>query len=134
MRPRFSVRLLLIVFAVLAVVCYVLLARPTLMAERFASAVNNRDYGAAHSLLRDQRFWRRSSFFAIYTPQSATPTSKTVLIYAEVLPREWSDIWSFQRRLIFRVALVDDNDGRHVEWTEDTEMVAHIDGLEVVTR
>ena len=129
MRPRFSIRLALIVICLLAALCYVLFVRPSEVAYEFAEAVNARDYQRASSLLRDD-FWSRRNFFAFFTPGKGSNTSAT-LIYAEVLPRERRDIWSFQRRFIFRVGLKDTSDGRHVEWVEDTQMVAFIDGVDV---
>jgi hypothetical protein len=129
MRPRFSVRLLLVIFAVLAAACYLVFARPTVIAERFVAAVKARDFRVAELLLKPQRFRSGANLIAYYMSPSAEPTTKAVLIYAEVLPREWSDIWSFQRRVIFRVAFHDDTDGRHIEWAEDTRLVAGFDGV-----
>jgi hypothetical protein len=132
MRPRFSVRWLLLAFAVLAAVCYLLFERPTVIAERFVAAVHQRDYATAQALLQRPHLWSGGESFALYVPRSREKSARTVLMYAEVLPREWSDIWRFQRRVIFRAALQDDSDGRHIEWSEDTQMVAHVGGLEVV--
>jgi hypothetical protein len=129
MRPRFSIRLLLVVITASATLCYVLFVRPTVLAQRFVDAVNERDYQTARSLLRSD-FYSFRDFFAFYIPGKRSDRS-AALIYAEVLPREWGDLWSFQRRFIFRVGLQDDSDGRHIEWTEDTEMVAFIDGVDV---
>jgi hypothetical protein len=131
MRPRFSVRLLLVIVALLAAACYVLLVRPSVIAARFVTAVNNRDYRLAESLLKP-KFPTGVNLVAHYTAPSPNPQIKTVLIYAEVMPREWSDIWLFQRRVIFRAALHDDTEGRHVEWVEDTRLVAGVDGVRIV--
>jgi hypothetical protein len=133
MRPRFSIRVLLVVFAVLATVCYVLFARPTVIAERFVTAVMGRDYRAAQSLIQYRDVRSLEVVFGVNNSLGRRSTTRIVLIYAEVLPREWTDLWSFQRRVIFRVALEDDSEGRHTEWTEDTRLVAGPRGLEVVT-
>jgi hypothetical protein len=130
MRPRFSVRVLLVVCAVLAIACYLLFARPTAIAEQFVAAVNARDFHVAESLLKPQPFRSGKSLIEYYTSPSPNPATKAVLIYAEVLPREWNDIWSFQRRVIFRVAFHDDTGGRHVEWAEDTRLVASFGGVQ----
>jgi hypothetical protein len=132
MRLRFSVRLVLVVVAILAAVCYQLFARPTVHAEQFVSAVMGRDYRVAQSLMRSRSYRSPDSFFGIGTPFGRRATTRVVFIYAEMLPREWSDLWSFQRRVIFRVALEDDSEGRLTAWTEDTRLVAGPGGLEVL--
>jgi hypothetical protein len=47
MRPRFSLRTLLVLTAVAAIVLTVLVTLPTLHARRFARAINNRDFATA---------------------------------------------------------------------------------------
>jgi hypothetical protein len=133
MRPRFSVRVLLAGVALLAAGCYLLLVRPSLLAERFVAAVNARDFRVAEALLKPQQFRSGANLIAYYTSPPPDPRTKIVLIYAEVLPREWSDIWSFRRRVIFRVAFHDDANGRHIEWAEDTRLVAGFDGVRTVS-
>jgi hypothetical protein len=86
------------------------------------NAINKRDYYAAGSFL--------SEHMSLDLLRPVSGRSITFL-YAEVLPREWRDIWSFQRRFIFRVGFKDTTNGRHVEWIEDTQMVAFIDGVAV---
>jgi hypothetical protein len=124
MRPRFTIRWLLVLVAALATLCYVLFVRPTVMAYRFVEAIEQRDYSAAKVLLHSNR------------PNRITPpledTESINFAYAEVLPREWSDIWALQRRLILRIRRQDDDDGRHIEWTEDWDVVARVNRLEVV--
>jgi hypothetical protein len=124
MRPRFTIRWLLVLVAALATLCYVLFVRPTVMAYRFVEAIEQRDYSAAKVLLHS------------YRPNRITPpledTESINFAYAEVLPREWSDIWALQRRLILRIRRQDDDDGRHIEWTEDWDVVARVNRLEVV--
>jgi hypothetical protein len=129
MRPRFSVRVLLVVVSVLAFVCYLLLVRPSVLADQFVAAVNQRDFMAANSLLlhRSSRLNEKFTEFETVAPDS----KRIAFIYAEVLPREWRDIRSCQRRLIFRVGIHDDSNGRHIEWVEDTPMLARWDGLHV---
>jgi hypothetical protein len=131
MRPRFSIRLLLLLIAVVAATCYVLLVRPTEIAKRFVAAVNERDHLAAKSLLPKRDFWSGRDFIAISNPPSKSEPTRIVSVYAEILPRDWSDIWSFQRRVIFRAGFHDDRDGRHIEWTEDTQLVARFNGLKM---
>ena len=132
MRPRFSVRLLLLFITVLAATCYVLLVRPTVIAKRFVAAVNERNQLAAQSLLPNRDFWIGREFLAISNPPEKDETARLVFVYAEVLPREWNDICAFQRRIIFRASFHDDRNGRHIEWTEDTQLVAHFNGMKEV--
>jgi hypothetical protein len=121
-KPRFSLRLVFFAFTLSAAVLYWCIARPTILANRFVAAVNNHDFASAKALLPD--FW-------LFNPRSgATPPD---MVYAEVFPREWTDLQMFQRRIILRVGRHRDTHGQHVEWTEDTDMVARPQGLEVET-
>lgn len=125
MRPRFSIRLLLVVVALLAVALYILFVRPTTVAERFVDAVNERDFDTARSLLIDQDFW-------LFRDDPTSVPKSVQRVYAEIVPREWSDIWSLQRRILLRVIHQDRSNGRRVDWTEDTDVVAYINGVEVI--
>jgi hypothetical protein len=116
MRPRFSMRLMLIAFVMLAVLLYVLVVRPTSLAARFVSAVSSERYETAEGLLSNPEDWSR----IINQPGP----SHVDRIYAEMMPREWPDVWKCQRRLIVRVARHQTDQYRHVEWTEDTELIA----------
>jgi hypothetical protein len=124
-RLRFSIRWLLVLIAATAALCYVLFVRPTVMAHRFVEAVKHRDYATARGLLRLDNYR-----YGILPPLSDTESIS--FAYAEVLPQEWSDIWSLQRRLILRIRHQDDSDGRHLEFTEDWDVVAHVRTLELV--
>ena len=124
MRMRFSIRLLLLGVAVLAVVSYGLFVRPTHVAQRFVDAVNRQDLDMAGSLLTDPDVWP-------FNIDSTNVPSSVDRLYAEVLPRERSDIWSFRRRVLLRVIHQDATDGRHVDWTQDFDAVAYLSGVEV---
>lgn len=124
MRLRFSLRLAFVVTAVAAIALYMLYVRPTAIAKRFVTAIEQRDLETAKSCFHDQNLWVFDRGFR--------PTASVDLIYAELLPREWADIWACRRRIIFRVAYHEDTDGRHIEWTQDTDVVAHINGLHAV--
>ena len=122
MRLRFSLRLILVGITLAALALYWLFVRPTQLANRFVAAIKARDYETARSLLHED-FWA-------FPPQ--TPL-RVDFIYAEVRPREWNDIWHLQRRLILRVAChTDESNGQHIEWTDDTDVVARILGLEII--
>jgi hypothetical protein len=120
MRPRFSIRWLLALFAASASVCYVLFVRPTTLAHRFVEAVAERDFDTVESLLGHR--------LAVFK----TDSQSVDRVYAEVMPRDWSDIWALRRRLLLRVSFHEDKDGRHIEWVEDTDLVAHINGVKLV--
>lgn len=122
MKLRFSLRLVLFVFALSAFAMYWCVARPTILANRFATAINGRDFKSAKTLLPD--FW-------LFNRRPNSPPLD--LVYAEVFPREWTDLHMFQRRIIVRVARHRDNHGQHVEWTEDTDIVVRPQGLKIET-
>jgi hypothetical protein len=123
MRLRLSLRLLFIVTTISAMTMYWLFVRPTLLANRFVAAINSRDSEFAKSLLSDNKFWT----FDHHTSQSVSID----VIYddAEVLPREWTDIWACRRRLIMKVAYHQDADFGRLEWTEESVVTAGITGL-----
>jgi hypothetical protein len=123
-RLRFTIRWLLALIAASATLCYVLFVRPTVVAHRFVEAIKQRDYATARSLFRPD-----SDLSGILSPLSGTESIS--FAYAEVLPQEWSDIWALERRLILRIRRQDDRDGRHIEFTEDWDVVAHIRALEL---
>ena len=103
-----------------------LLVRPTAIAKRFVAAVEQHDYATAQSLLRGgNSFW-------VFADEPRTDVASIDHVYVEIVPREWKDVWSCRRRLLLRVARHDDSEGRHIEWTSDTEFVAHINGVEVI--
>jgi len=122
MRPRFSVRLLLLTVALLAIGFYALFVRPTVVADRFVNLIEQGDYDAAYKF-----FWGASP----QTFHEREPNQSVERVYAEVLPREWSDIWTFQRRILLRLHFHDDMGGRHVDWTEDSDIVVRIITTEI---
>jgi hypothetical protein len=118
---RFSLRLVFVAFTLLAAALYWCIVRPTILANRFVAAITAHDYELGMSLLTKKTLWVFD-----HGPQRTAVVDR---IYTEVLPRESTDIWMCQRRIIFRVAYHDDTEGRHVEWTEDTDIVAGPTGL-----
>jgi hypothetical protein len=118
---RFSLRLVFFSVTLVGVAIYWLVARPTILANRFVAAITARDYELATSLLTNKTLW--------VFDHGPGRTAVVDRIYTEVLPREPADIWMCRRRIIFRVAYHDDTEGRLVEWTEDTDVVARPSGL-----
>ena len=114
-------RWLFLIVTLSAVALYVLFVRPTVIAHRFVTDIQSREFDAAYSLFREDQ--------PLVAGGPIVPGASIVLVYAEVLPREWSDILGFQRRILFRVSFRNETNGRLVEWTEDGEVVASVDGL-----
>jgi hypothetical protein len=115
MRLRFSLRLIFVVTTLSAIALYWFVVRPGRLADRFVSAVNGRDYETARRMLPD--FW-------LFKADAVEHTVPIDLVYAEVLPAEWADYRCCQRRIILRVGRHNDSGGAHIEWTEDTDVVA----------
>jgi hypothetical protein len=123
MRLRFSLRLIFIAVTLMAVALYVLVVRPTTMANRFVKAIETRDYNAAKALLLDKNVWvfnHGPKFF-----------SAMGFLYAEVLPRDWGDLFACRRRLIFRVGYRYTDGLYHVDSTTDAEGFAKYNGIEL---
>lgn len=87
-RPRFTMRWLLVGFAVLTVAFYFLFVRPTHVASRFVRAVNEGAVKRATSMIEHgDKTWITSGY-------------ADTTIATELLPREWSDVWHFRRRIV----------------------------------
>jgi hypothetical protein len=95
MRPRFSIRWLLFLFASFALVLAVLFDSQTTTANRFVAAINNKDYGKLEQLpyrgmkLDDRIFELTGKIYSI----------DDAVVSATVEPRSWSDVFKFQRRI-----------------------------------
>src|SRR4051794_20276505 len=90
LRPRFSMRWLLIAVAVLTVLLDVLFVRPTVVANQFAGAIEEHDFERAASLLEGGD---KTSFATNYSARQNT----NIACEPSVSPRAWSDIWHFRR-------------------------------------
>src|SRR6187401_1161925 len=100
MHFRFSLRMVFVALTLTAIVVYTLLVRPTALANRFVSAVKHGDYETAKSLSNDRWIW---DFH--YGDSRAVCVDR---VEADLLPQEWHDIWSCQRRITFQVAYRED--------------------------
>ena len=125
MRLRFSIRWLMVLVAAMALVCYVLFVRPAVLAQRLVNAVHSRDYETAKSLVLNTDAWPLNN-------QSVDGELSVDSAYAEVLPRDWSDIWALRQRLILRVLRRDNSNGRQIRWAEDCDMLARVHGVQIV--
>jgi hypothetical protein len=91
MRPRFSIRRLLILTAVIAAACYWWIARPTIVATCFASTLNRRDYTGAS-------IWCRDETQPSFAERVETGNDEREWYWkATVRPRTWQELWRGQR-------------------------------------
>jgi hypothetical protein len=98
MRPRISLRWLLIVFAIFGIAFYFVFARPTVIAQRFAAAASSQDLRQLTELVSnddDLGFHVFREFWEV------KPTR--VSMRAVVQPLTWNDVASFRRRIEFTV-------------------------------
>ena len=112
---------------VITLVCaglYAGIVRPTSLAQRFVVAVMQHDFDRAGSMLRTRSDWVR-----IARPDGSEKADR---IYAELQPREWGDVWNCRRRIRVTVSRHSEKSGAYVDWTEDSELIARPQGLEVV--
>jgi hypothetical protein len=121
-RIRFGIRLLLVVTAAVAGALYVLYVRPTLVANRFVAAVMRHDNHTAKSLVIGRELRGLNDGIG-----------NVDQVYAEVLPREWEDIRKCQRKVIFRLIEHQEEDGKRVDWIDDTDLVVQFSGVKIAT-
>jgi hypothetical protein len=113
MRPRFSLRWLLIFTAAVAVACYWWIARPTITANRFAAAVEQGEFAAAESMASDSE--TQTLFKTMFStleqlkklaPTNAANSDATLaekfapMIQVKLAPRSWNDLLYSERRLV----------------------------------
>jgi hypothetical protein len=100
-RPRFSLRTLLILTALAAVGCYWWIAPPTYVAERFAKAVNDKDYATAKSMVAvSQRQFSDLWFAVLAAYQQEVADDPTVEV--AMMRRTMQDIYHRERRIEVR--------------------------------
>ena len=84
MRFRFSLRWMLIAFTVLSVFFYVLFIRPTVIANRFVTAIRNGDFETAESLC--------SGTTPHFLTEAIKENRKPVWVGAKLTPRTWGSL------------------------------------------
>src|SRR4051812_25986704 len=107
-RIRFSLRVLFIATSLVATTTYLLLVRPTAVAKRFVAAINKGDFAEARVLLNDQA--------ALEFQNAADRSIDIDRVFAEVAPRDWSDIWRCRRRVTLDVQYRRESEGQRVDW------------------
>jgi hypothetical protein len=96
MRPRFSLKWLLIAFTILGVAFYFAFVRPTVLANKLVNLIDRDEFQLAESLIVEP-----SKPFAFKGFNGAE--SEPVVAEVRLLPRKWRDLWKMQRRLDVRV-------------------------------
>jgi hypothetical protein len=84
MRPRYSIRWLLIAFGILTVVFYLLFVRPTVLAEKLITSTKD----GVHAPLPP----------SLTRNDDMLQNRKWKFKDARLQPREWADVWRFRRR------------------------------------
>ena len=126
MRPRFSLRVILIATATVSILLYLFVVRPTILANRFVMAANAQDMDAVDAFLADKN-WREEEYNSLTRDAAA----RTDHIYATLFPRDWSDWFGCRRRIVLRIARHFDRNEQHAEWTEDVDFVSRATGISV---
>jgi hypothetical protein len=110
MRPRFTIRALLILMAVVAFACYWWVGRPAIFARRFADALARDDVAAADAMCLDpnRRFINRAAYY--FRPRgSVNPNSQgegnlpPIKFAADILPRTWDDLRRGRLRVVLQI-------------------------------
>jgi hypothetical protein len=86
MRPRFSLRWLLILTALTAFACYGWFVRPTVLANQFVTAIDRRDIDSIDSM------WRGAEI-DLSRVEHLNAGNSAWRIRARPVPRTWGDIW-----------------------------------------
>ena len=87
MRPRFSIRWLLLFVTLVAIACGIFIF-PTLRAGQLVSAVNNGDFSELDSLEMMKANWQYKKY-----------SYKDLKTQAVLHPRTWRDVFQFRRRV-----------------------------------
>jgi hypothetical protein len=95
MRPRFSLRRLLLFTALVAAACYWWIARPTNTAKRFVAAVNCGDFAAAQTLFGPG---------PMFHEKWANYMGREIRLESYLAPRSWHDLVHGRRRIDLQYA------------------------------
>jgi hypothetical protein len=88
-RPRISLRWLLIAFTLIAIALYVFFVHPTVRANRFVGRINGGDFGELK---------------AIGLTEKLAVSLEDCEVSAELRPRTWRDVCKFRRKALIHVA------------------------------
>jgi hypothetical protein len=87
-RPRFSLRWLLIAFTLFAVALYVFFVHPTVRANGFVGAIKGGDFGELKALKMHEKL---------------AVSLDDCTVTAELKPRTWRDVYKFRRKALVHV-------------------------------
>jgi hypothetical protein len=114
-RLRFTMRWLLVAFAIATIAFYVLFIRPTIVAERFVRVIGEGDLKqAASMLIGDQQSAGMPHIHDFGSASSAGQLSR----------RTWSDIWHLRRTISVRTSV---NSGDFLHGQPMDERRLHLD-------
>jgi hypothetical protein len=94
MRPRFSLRWLLLALTVFALGLYVLFVHPTVRAQQLVAAINRGDYQTLIDLKMQQAM--QQSYDRAYAFENCDTT-------AELTPRTWPNVYKCCRNVVVHV-------------------------------
>jgi len=114
--PRYSLKSLLVAMTITALVCYWMLL-PTMNAQRFVRALQEKDYGTAESQFRSEELAFPGTF----------KSYDRFVANAIIAPLTWDDLWKGERRI--KVAIDYGNDGGLIGCAAD--ITAYRDGLKL---
>jgi hypothetical protein len=102
-RPRFSLRWLLLLTAIIAAFCYWQFAMPTMTARRFAQTVEQGDYRAAASMNQPTCGLDLLITFGIFGPAGTETSIEKRRFVVALEPLTWNDIILRKRRIVLHV-------------------------------
>ena len=109
MRPRFSLKWLLIAFTLLSVAFYIVYVYPTAKANQFAGRVRNGDHSEFEAVVHGDR-QLESNMRELNGPEFSL---KHADLKATIKPRTWTDYWKLRRRVVVLIKVP--------PWEERTE-------------
>lgn len=113
-RPRFSLRWMMIGFTLFTVVLYVLFVRPTVLAKQFAGAINRADGGELETVTLNG-ISLRTRMSKIAPRVTYSPTN--VKAMAALVPQTWRDVWKFRRIVNVEIAAREDASLDKFRWS-----------------
>ena len=96
MRPRFSIRTLLILTGVVATACW-WIVRPSIVAQRFVAAIDQNNFASIDAM------WSGPKLVDIYRIESLNSGQMDWRIRALPERRTWHDLWQGVRRIHFEL-------------------------------
>ena len=128
MRPRFSLRWMLIAFNLLAVVLYVLSIRPTAIATQFVNRVNSGDLSEFHALDTGLGMTVQDNIRGF---SQGTHTIEIVGTSATLKPRTFSDFFMLRRSIEVSTEFRQEVAGAEQSVSAGFNLIANASGIRV---